>query len=125
MSLRDRILAGAFGMSAKSLDPVFIGAGGAPTDPRALFGAKAAELARIAALGLPAPPAFVLPTSLCAGVVAGEADALKAMRKGLRAGIDWLEATTAKSLGDARDPLVRLGAFGRGKLDARHARHHP
>ena len=59
------------------------------------------------------PPAFALPTSLCAGVVAGEADALKATRKGLRAGIQWLEATTAKSLGDERHPLfvsVRSGA---------------
>ncbi|WP_175345381.1 PEP/pyruvate-binding domain-containing protein, partial [Bradyrhizobium sp. ORS 375] len=32
-------------------------------------GAKAANLARMAALDLPVPPAFVLPVQLCADVV--------------------------------------------------------
>ncbi len=101
-------------MSAKHLEPLFIGPGGSPGPMLASHvGSKAAELARLSALRLPVPPAFVLPTTLCAGVVAGEDDATKAMRKGLVAGIGWLEAATRRRLGDARTPLivsVRSGA---------------
>jgi hypothetical protein len=110
-------------MSAKHLEPVFIGPGGSAGPILASHvGSKAAELARLSALRLPAPPAFVLPTTLCGGVIAGEEEATKAMRKGVVAGIGWLEAATRRRLGDAR---TRLGPFGRGKVDARHARHHP
>ena len=101
-------------MSARNLEPVFIGPGGS-ADPvlASHVGSKAAELARLSALHLPVPPAFVLPTSLCAGVIAGDDDALKAMHKGVVAGIGWLEAATRRHLGDARSPLfvsVRSGA---------------
>ena len=69
-------------MSAEPVEPVFIGPGGSPGQVRAEHvGSKAAELARLSALHLPVPPAFVLPTSLCAGVIAGEDTAMKAMRK--------------------------------------------
>jgi pyruvate,orthophosphate dikinase len=76
-------------------------------------GSKASELARMSALRLPAPPAFVLPTSLCDGVCADESRALDALRHGLAQGIDRLESASGKKLGDARDPLfvsVRSGA---------------
>ncbi len=60
-------------MNGKHLDPVFIGPGGSPGPILAEHvGTKAAELARLNALRLPVPPAFVLPTSLCAGVIAGD-----------------------------------------------------
>jgi pyruvate,orthophosphate dikinase len=39
------------------------------------IGGKAANLARMAGLGLPVPPAFVLPVELCAAIVAGDPDA--------------------------------------------------
>ena len=101
-------------MSGKHLEPVFIGPGSALGPILAEhIGSKAAELARLIALRLPAPPAFVLPTSLCAGVIAGEEAAMKAMREGVVAGIGWLEAATRQRLGDARSPLfvsVRSGA---------------
>ncbi len=101
-------------MSAKHLEPVFIGPGGSAGPILASHvGSKAAELARLSALRLPVPPAFVLPTSLCAGVIAGDEDAMKAMRNGVVAGIGWLEAATKRRLGDARSPLfvsVRSGA---------------
>ena len=101
-------------MSGASFDPVLIGPGGS-TGPisAADVGSKAAELQRLASLRLPVPPAFVLPTSLCAGVVAGDEAALKALRKGLVAGLGWLAQTTKRRLGDARAPLfvsVRSGA---------------
>ena len=43
-------------------------------------GAKAANIDRIARLGIPVPPAFVLPVNLCARIVAGETLAEEEMR---------------------------------------------
>jgi pyruvate,orthophosphate dikinase len=101
-------------MNGLRFEPVFIGPGGSPGPILAAeVGSKAAELARLSTLRLPVPPAFVLPTSLCAGVTAGEDAAMKALRKGLVAGIGWLEQTMKRRLGDTRAPLfvsVRSGA---------------
>ncbi|WP_294541290.1 PEP/pyruvate-binding domain-containing protein [uncultured Rhodoblastus sp.] len=98
----------------KNYEPALIGFGNAPkTLSPALYGAKAAELARISALGLTVPPAFVLPTSLCAPTIAGDRQVLEILRKGLAAGAARLEAVTGRTLGDARAPLfvsVRSGA---------------
>ncbi len=105
---------GACPMSGENFEPAFIALGGAPkTLSAALYGSKAAELARINSMRLPVPPAFVLPTSLCAPVIAGDPNALEIMRKSLVAGVARLEAVTARQLGDARTPLfvsVRSGA---------------
>ncbi|WP_316230123.1 PEP/pyruvate-binding domain-containing protein [Bradyrhizobium sp. SZCCHNR1051] len=76
-------------------------------------GAKAANLARMAALGLPVPPAFVLPVQLCADVVAGKGQATRQLVDGLKGGIAFLEQATGKSFGCSRNPLlvsVRSGA---------------
>jgi pyruvate, orthophosphate dikinase len=76
-------------------------------------GAKAANLAHMAALGLSVPPAFVLPVSLCAAVVAGEPQVKQRVGEGLRAGIAFLEQATGRRFGDRRRPLlvsVRSGA---------------
>ncbi|MGE5148067.1 MAG: PEP/pyruvate-binding domain-containing protein, partial [Candidatus Eiseniibacteriota bacterium] len=77
------------------------------------IGAKAANLAHMAALGLPVPPAFVLPVKLCAAIVRDEPDARQKLSDGLSEGIDFLERTTGRRLGDRRKPLlvsVRSGA---------------
>ena len=77
------------------------------------IGAKAANLARMAALGLPVPPAFVLPVKLCADIIAKEAHAERDLHQGLKEGIEFLENTTGKRFGDGRQPLlvsVRSGA---------------
>lgn len=74
-------------------------------------GAKAAELARMARLGLTVPPAFVLPTALCAPANRGEGEA--EIAAALREGMAWLEGVTGKRFGDDRNPLlvsVRSGA---------------
>ncbi|MGJ5179960.1 PEP/pyruvate-binding domain-containing protein [Bradyrhizobium oligotrophicum] len=81
--------------------------------PAETVGAKAANLARMAALGLPVPPAFVLPVELCADIIAHRADAEQRLRDGLRGGIRFLEQATGKVFGDHRRPLlvsVRSGA---------------
>ncbi|MCP3463367.1 PEP/pyruvate-binding domain-containing protein [Bradyrhizobium sp. CCGUVB23] len=77
------------------------------------IGAKAANLARMAALGLPIPPAFVLPVKLCADIIAGHAHAERHLRDGLKEGIAFLEEVTGRRFGDRRQPLlvsVRSGA---------------
>ena len=78
-----------------------------------VIGGKAANLARIAALGLPVPPAFVLPIDLCAAIVAGDPEAMQDLAAGLREGIAFLEGATGRQFGARRDPLlvsVRSGA---------------
>jgi pyruvate,orthophosphate dikinase len=77
------------------------------------IGAKAANLARMAALGLPVPPAFVLPVTLCASIIDQDAQAERHLRNGLKEGIEFLEQATGKRFGDRRRPLllsVRSGA---------------
>jgi pyruvate, orthophosphate dikinase len=97
-----------------SYAPLYIGTG-APCDvvtpERA--GSKAAEIARMKSLGLNVPPAFVLPTDLCAPLNRGEDDAIAALARGLTEGIAQLEAATGRRFGDDRAPLlvsVRSGA---------------
>ena len=81
--------------------------------PAEIVGGKAANLARMAALGLPVPPAFVLPISLCAASTSGEATAAQDLAAALAEGMQFLEQTTGKKFGDRRRPLlvsVRSGA---------------
>lgn len=101
-------------MNDHRFEPIFIGVG-APSKPlsAAQVGSKAAQLARMSALGLNVPPAFVLPTSLCTGILGEDDAALKALRNGVVAGVEGLEAATGLRLGDRRSPLfvsVRSGA---------------
>lgn len=92
---------------------VRIGAGSTEQPSADEIGGKAANLARMAALGLPVPPAFVLPVNLCAAIVGGDADAKHKLSDGLREGIAFLEQATGRQFGDRRNPLlvsVRSGA---------------
>jgi pyruvate,orthophosphate dikinase len=78
-----------------------------------IVGSKAAQLAVISGLGLPVPPAFVLPTSLCQAVNAGEKRTDGILEEALQQGISRLEEVTGRRFGDARSPLlvsVRSGA---------------
>ncbi len=89
--------------------------GGALTEQRSAeaIGAKAANLAHMAALGLPVPPAFVLPVKLCADICADNPHAEHHLRQGLKDGIEFLESATGQRFGDRRNPLlvsVRSGA---------------
>ncbi|HEY8336318.1 MAG TPA: PEP/pyruvate-binding domain-containing protein, partial [Tardiphaga sp.] len=92
---------------------VRIGDGSAKQHSADSIGNKAANLARMAALGLPVPPAFVLPVKLCAAILSGDPRAERDLRHGLKDGIAFLEAATGKRFGDRRNPLlvsVRSGA---------------
>ncbi len=97
-----------------AIQPLFIGGGEAGEALTAeLAGSKAAQLWRMTSFGLPVPPAFVLPTTLCAPINAGDLKAREVLRKGLDQGIAWLEQVTGRGFGDSRRPLlvsVRSGA---------------
>jgi pyruvate,orthophosphate dikinase len=83
-----------------------------------IIGAKAANLTRVAALGLPVPPAFVLPVELCNAIVKGDANARKELSDGLADGIQFLEQVTSKRFGDRRRPLC-ISSIRRRSIDAR------
>src|SRR5260370_22886991 len=77
------------------------------------IGGKAAGLALMAARGVPVPPAFVLPISMCADINAGDRKAERELDEGLRQGIAFLGTVSGKQFGDRRTPFlvsVRSGA---------------
>src|SRR5215813_1897594 len=83
-----------------------IGDGRKQTWPDDEVGSKAANLARMAALGLPVPPSFVLPIEDCPA-------AERELAQALNEGIAYLETATCTKFGDRRQPLlvsVRSGA---------------
>lgn len=86
---------------------------GSKAEPAEVIGAKAANLAQMAAIGVPVPPAFVLPIGLCAALAEGDPRAQRQLDKGLAEGIAYLEEKTGRQFGDSRTPLlvsVRSGA---------------
>jgi hypothetical protein len=87
------------------------------------IGAKAAILARVAALGLLVPPAFVLHIGLGAAMVVGDKDAERTFRAGLKEGIAFLEEKNRLVLRASPQTVAGLGPLRRGTLDAWHARH--
>ncbi|HSQ04215.1 MAG TPA: PEP/pyruvate-binding domain-containing protein [Burkholderiales bacterium] len=77
------------------------------------IGAKAANLARVAMLGLAVPPAFVLPVQLHNDFMQHNRRAQAELTDALAKGIEWLESLTGKRFGNRRQPLlvsVRSGA---------------
>ena len=98
------------------MDVLRIGDGAKRTWPDDEVGSKAANLAHMAALGLPVPPAFVVPITICADISdKGDTGAVakQQLTEILREGIAWLETATGKIFGDRRRPLlvsVRSGA---------------
>jgi pyruvate, orthophosphate dikinase len=95
------------------MDIVRIGEPSKEAHPPTMIGAKAANLERMAALGLPVPPAFVLPIRLCTAAVRGDPDVAGKLAESLKDGIAFLESATGRRFGDRRRPLlvsVRSGA---------------
>jgi len=94
--------------------PLFIGIPGSDDElTPEMAGSKATELWRMSRLGLNVPPAFVVPTSLCAAVNRNDSVALETLDRALREGIARLEEAIGRRFGDARTPLfvsVRSGA---------------
>jgi pyruvate,orthophosphate dikinase len=77
------------------------------------MGAKAFDLARIARIGLPVPPAFVLGTYHCRRWYREPERSGKGLASLLEEQLRWLQSVTDLGLGDSRKPLlvsVRSGA---------------
>lgn len=77
------------------------------------MGFKAYNLARMAAIGLPVPPAFVLGTGFCRDLAKHEKKATGELRELLAAHVRRIEAGSGLTFGGARKPLlvsVRSGA---------------
>lgn len=95
------------------MQTIFIGGKSTQQVSAEIVGAKAANLAHMASLGVPVPPAFVLPIDLCAAIAAGDPKAGETLTAALADGIGYLEKTAALRFGDRRRPLlvsVRSGA---------------
>jgi pyruvate, orthophosphate dikinase len=90
-----------------------IGDGRKQTWPDDEVGSKAANLARMVALELPVPPAFVLPIEGCVGAAEADGAAEQQLAGALTEGVAYLETATGRKFGDRRRPLlvsVRSGA---------------
>ncbi|MGD9527382.1 MAG: pyruvate, phosphate dikinase, partial [Pseudonocardia sp.] len=86
---------------------------GSEVPGREEIGGKAWSLARMRRLGLPSPPAFVLPTRVCLEYHAAGGELPGRVEEALRAGVAHLEAETGRRFGGAERPLlvsVRSGA---------------
>jgi pyruvate,orthophosphate dikinase len=80
---------------------------------RDLLGGKGANLAEMANLGLPVPPGFTIPTSVCTYFYAHEKTYPKELKTQVEKALDYIGKLTGKAFGDSRNPLlvsVRSGA---------------
>jgi pyruvate, orthophosphate dikinase len=80
---------------------------------RDLLGGKGANLAEMANLGLPVPPGFTIPTSVCTYFYAHGKTYPKELKPQVEKALDHIGKLTGKSFGDSSNPLlvsVRSGA---------------
>jgi pyruvate,orthophosphate dikinase len=80
---------------------------------RDLLGGKGANLAEMANLGLPVPPGFTIPTSVCTYFYANDKTYPKELKAQVEKALDHVGKLTGKVFGDAENPLlvsVRSGA---------------
>ncbi|MDE0879524.1 MAG: pyruvate, phosphate dikinase, partial [Sphingomonas bacterium] len=78
-----------------------------------LLGGKGANLAEMASIGLPVPPGFTISTEMCTRYYEEGESFPDSLRDEVAGGIAHIEGVTAKSFGDATNPLlvsVRSGA---------------
>lgn len=94
-----------FGGSAASADP--------RARDKAVVGGKGANLAGMAAIGLPVPPGFTISAEICAAYAQGKHRIDDALREEVARGLAHIEAVTGRGFGDSVNPLlvsVRSGA---------------
>ena len=86
---------------------------GTTVESRERIGGKAASLARMSALGLRVPPAFVVTTEACEAYFVASGALPESVASEIADGIAWLEDVTGRRFGGAERPLllsVRSGA---------------
>jgi pyruvate,orthophosphate dikinase len=80
---------------------------------RELLGGKGANLAEMANLGLPVPPGFTIPTSVCNYFYDNKKTYPKELKAQVEKALDYIGKLSGKTFGDADNPLlvsVRSGA---------------
>ena len=83
------------------------------SEMRDLLGGKGANLAEMANLGLPVPPGFTIPTSVCTYFYAHDKSYPKELQSQVEKSLDYVGKLTGKVFGDSKNPLlvsVRSGA---------------
>ncbi|MBN9004445.1 MAG: pyruvate, phosphate dikinase [Rhizobiales bacterium] len=78
-----------------------------------LLGGKGANLAEMANLGLPVPPGFTIPTTVCTYFYAHDKSYPKELKPQVEKALEHVAKITGKVFGDAKNPLlvsVRSGA---------------
>jgi pyruvate, orthophosphate dikinase len=84
---------------------------------RDLLGGKGANLAEMANLGLPVPPGFTIPTSVCTYFYAHDKSYPKELKAQVEKALDHVGKLTGKAFGDPRNPLlVSVRSGGRASM---------
>ncbi len=84
---------------------------------RDLLGGKGANLAEMANLGLPVPPGFTIPTSVCTYFYAHDKTYPKELKAQVEKALDHVGRLTGKVFGDSRNPLlVSVRSGGRASM---------
>src|SRR5689334_13527535 len=84
---------------------------------RDLLGGKGANLAEMANLGLPVPPGFTIPTSVCTYFYAHGKTYPKELKPQVERALEHIGKLTGKSFGDSRNPLlVSVRSGGRASM---------
>ena len=84
---------------------------------RDLLGGKGANLAEMANLGLPVPPGFTIPTSVCTYFYAHDKSYPKDLQAQVEKALDHVGKLAGKGFGDAKNPLlVSVRSGGRASM---------
>src|SRR6201992_3074822 len=84
---------------------------------RDLLGGKGANLAEMANLGLPVPPGFTIPTSVCTYFYAHEKTYPKELKAQVEKALQYVGKLAGKAFGDPRNPLlVSVRSGGRASM---------
>jgi pyruvate, orthophosphate dikinase len=84
---------------------------------RDLLGGKGANLAEMANLGLPVPPGFTIPTSVCTYFYAHNKSYPGALKAQVEKALDHVGKLTGKAFGDPKNPLlVSVRSGGRASM---------
>ncbi|MEI9925958.1 MAG: PEP/pyruvate-binding domain-containing protein [Bradyrhizobium sp.] len=87
---------------------------------RDLLGGKGANLAEMANLGLPVPPGFTIPTSVCTYFYAHDKSYPAALKAQVEKALDHVGKLAGKAFGDSKNSAAGVGAFRWTRLDAGH-----
>src|SRR2546429_8768974 len=84
---------------------------------RNLLGGKGPNLAEMANLGLPVPPGFTIPTSVCTYFYAHNKSYPKELKAQVEKALDHVGKLTGKAFGDSKNPLlVSVRSGGRASM---------